>query len=178
MAITRQKKEEILAALKAQFADAKSIVFTAYSGLSVKDISKVRSVLREKNVACKVAKKTLIKIAAKDNGYDSIPDEIMEGPVAAIFAEDEVTGAKTIADLAKEYEALKLLGGLMDGEVLSLEQVTALSEMPSKEELLAKLIGSMKSPMSGLANSLAGVTRGLVYVLEAHRAKLAEETSS
>ena len=127
MAISRQKKEEILAELKEKFKGAKSVVFTAYSGLSVKDISTVRRALREKDVQCKIAKKTLIKLAAEDNGYKEIPDELMEGPIAAIFAEDEVSGAKTIGDLAKEFEQLKLLGGLMDGEILSLEQVTALS---------------------------------------------------
>ncbi len=167
-----------MADLQEKFKDAKSVVFTAYTGLSVKDFSKVRSALREKEVECKVAKKTLIKIAAKDNGYEEVPGEIMEGPVAAIFAQDEVTGAKAIADMSKEFEQLKLLGGLMEGKVLSLEEVTALSKMPSKEELLAKLVGSLQAPSSGLANTLAGVTRNLVYVLEAHRAKLAEADNS
>ncbi|OIP81125.1 50S ribosomal protein L10 [Candidatus Peregrinibacteria bacterium CG22_combo_CG10-13_8_21_14_all_44_10] len=177
MAVTRHKKLEILTDLKEKFKCAKSVVFTTYSGLSVKDLSKVRSALRANNVQCKVAKKTLINIAAQDNGYNEVPSEIMEGAIAAIFSDDEVTGAKTIATLSKEFNALKLLGGLMDGEVLSISQVEALSKMPSKEELLVKLLGSMKSPMSGLANSLAGVTRKLVYVLEAHRSKLAETES-
>ena len=172
MAVTRQKKEEVLADLQEKFKGAKSVVFTTCSGLSVKDFSKVRNALREKNVKCKVAKKTLINIAAKDNGYQDIPSELMEGSVAALFSEDEVSGAKVIADLAKKYEALKLLGGLMDGQILTLEQVSALSKMPSREELLSKLLGSLKAPMSGFANSLAGVTRKLVYVLEAHRKNL------
>lgn len=177
MAVTRHKKLEILTDLKEKFKGAKSVVFTTYSGLSVKDLSKVRSALRANNVQCKVAKKTLINLAAQDNGYNEVPAGIMEGAIAAIFSDDEVTGAKTIAVLSKEFNALKLLGGLMDGEVLSISQVEALSKMPSKEELLVKLLCSMKSPMSGLANSLAGVTRKLVYVLEAHRAKMAETES-
>lgn len=176
MAVTRQKKEEILADLKEKFEGAKSIIFSDYRGLSVHDIQKLRRALREKNVSYKVAKKTLIKLAAEDAGYKDIPAESMEGPVGVAFSyEDEVSAAKTLADLGKEFETLKLLGGLIEGEILSLDKVTALSQMPSKEELLSKLVGSLKAPSSGLANVLSGSIRNLVYVVEAHRQKLAEQ---
>ncbi|MBU0476587.1 50S ribosomal protein L10 [Patescibacteria group bacterium] len=175
MAITRKKKEGILADLKDKFKDAKSIVFSDYRGLSVQDMEDLRRTLREKNVSYKVAKKTLVRLAAADAGYKEIPTESMEGPVGVAFSyEDEVAAAKTLGDLGKKFEGLKLLGGLMDGDVLSIEKVQALSEMPSKEELLSRLIGSLQSPASGLANVLSGSVRNLVYVLEAHRQKLSE----
>ena len=176
MAVTRQQKEEALADLKEKFKDAKSVIFSDYRGLSVHDLEKLRRTLREKNVSYKVAKKTLIRIAAEDAGYKDIPDEAMDGPTGVAFSyEDEVSAAKTIGDLSKEFETLKLLGGLMDGDVLDIEKVTALSKMPSKEELLAKLVGSLKSPSSGLANVLGSAVRNMVYVLEAHRKNLEQQ---
>lgn len=176
MAITRQKKEEILADLKDKFKDAKSVIFSDYRGLSVSDMQKLRRALREKDVTYKIAKKTLVRLAAEDAGYKDIPAESMEGPVGVAFSyEDEVAAAKTLGDLGKEFESLKLLGGLMEGEILTLDKVTALSKMPSKEELLAKLVGSLKAPSSGLANVLGGAVRNFVYVLEAHRKNLEQQ---
>lgn len=175
MTITKQRKSEILADVEKKFEGAKSVVFSGYSGITVKDFSKVRRALREKKVGCKIAKKTLIKIAAKKHGYNDIPDDLMDGPVAALFSYgDEISGAKVIAEMSKKYEALKLLGGLMEGKILSREEVVALSKLASREELLAKMLGSLNAPASGVANSLAGVARKLVYALEAYRAKLAQ----
>lgn len=175
MTITKQRKSEILADVEKKFDGAKSIVFSGYSGITVKDFSKVRRALREKKVACKIAKKTLIKIAAKKYGYNDIPDTVMDGPVAALFSYgDEISGAKVIAEMSRKYEALKLFGGLMEGKVLSQEEVVALSKLASREELLVKMLCSLNAPASGFANALASVTRKLVYVLEAHRVKLAQ----
>ncbi|MFA6528312.1 MAG: 50S ribosomal protein L10 [Candidatus Gracilibacteria bacterium] len=176
MVVTRSKKEQVLDEVRKKFEGAKSVVFSGYTGMSVNDISKVRKELRSKNVAYKVSKKTLMKIAAKENGYENIPDDVLEGQVAAVFSyDDEITGAKTLAQLGKKYEALKLLGGLMEGKILSREDVAALSKMLSKPELLAKMLGSLQAPASGVVNCLAGVTRALVQVVEAYRKKLAEQ---
>lgn len=176
MVVTRSKKEQVLDEVRKKFEGAKSVVFSGYTGLSVNDISKIRKELRSKNVGYKVSKKTLMKIAAKENGYENIPDDVLEGQVAAVFSyDDEISGAKTLAQLGKKYEALTLLGGLMEGKILSKAEVAALSKMLSKPELLAKMLGSLLSPASGVVNCLAGVTRGLVQVIEAYRKKLAEQ---
>ncbi|MFA4891238.1 MAG: 50S ribosomal protein L10 [Candidatus Gracilibacteria bacterium] len=167
MPITRQKKEEILAELVKKFKEAQSIVFAQNKGLTVNQVQTLKRKLREKNADMKVAKKTLMKIAAKEAGYDvEIPDEVMVGAIGAVFSNDDVaTGAKIVYDYAKKNKALALLGGLLDGKVLTMEEVKALATLPSKEELMAKLVYLLKSPISGfhgvLNNTIAGFVRAL-----------------
>jgi large subunit ribosomal protein L10 len=147
MAITRQKKEEILAELVEKFKNAKSVAFGQYAGMSVTDISEMRNKMREEDVEFKVAKKTLMKLAAKEVGLE-LPDEILEGTVGAAFSyEDVVAGPKLLKATAKEIEVVKLLGGVMDGKVLSTSEMKELADLPSKEALLAKFVGMMQGPL-------------------------------
>jgi len=167
MPVTRQKKEEVLAELVQKFKDAKSVVFSENKGLSVFEMQELRGNLREKNAEIKIAKKTLIKLAAKEAGYDNIPDEIMTGAAGAVFSYDDiVAGAKTIYDYAKEHEALALLGGLLDGKVMDLKEANTLATIPSKEELLSKLVYILKSPISGFHGVLNNTLTGFVRVLD------------
>lgn len=168
MTITRKMKEETLAELIAKFKDAKSVIFSENKGLTVKEIQELRRNLREKKADLKVAKKTLIKLAAKEAGYTDIPDEIMPGSVGAVFSYDDVVaGAKEIYNYAKKHEALALLGGLLDGKVLNLADAETLATIPSKEELLSKLVYVLKSPISGFHGVLHGTLSGFVRALDA-----------
>jgi len=167
MPITRKQKEEILAGLVKKFKEAQSIVFAQNKGLTVNQVQELKRKLREKNADMKVAKKTLMKIAAKEAGYDvEIPDEAMVGAIGAVFSNDDVAaGAKIVYDYARKHKALALLGGLLDGKVMTMEEAKALAMLPSKEELMAKLVYLLKSPISGfhgvLNNTIAGFVRAL-----------------
>jgi large subunit ribosomal protein L10 len=168
MAISKKQKEDVLQELVEKFQKAKSVVFTEYRGLSVKQVGDVRKQLKEHGVEYKVAKKTLLSLAAQQAGFKAIPIEYMEGPISAVFSfEDEVSGPKVIYKLGKEYEGLTLKGGIMDGRLFGAEEAIQLAQIPSREELLAKLVGSMKAPISGFHGVLYGTMRQFVGTLQA-----------
>lgn len=159
MAITRQQKEEILQELIKKFGDAKSVSFGQYAGMSVSEMAEMRNKMREMGVEFKVAKRTLFKLAAKENGIE-IPDELMEGTVGAAFSyEDAVSGPKALKDASKKVKVVKLLGGVMEGKVISIQQMGELADLESREELLAKFVGMMRAPLQnfyGAINSPLG----------------------
>ena len=164
---TKQQKKELIKELAEKIKDSKAVVFSDFKGLTVKNMTLLRKELREKGIDFQVLKKTLITLALKDAGIEMDVAK-MEGQIAiATSANDEVEAAKIIAKAAKANENLKIAGGVLGTKVLSREEVVALSKLLSKEELLAKLVGSLKSPVSGLANVLAGNIRGLAQVLKA-----------
>ena len=166
MAITRQKKEEILAKLVASFESAKSIVFAKNKGLSVPDTRTLRAALRAENVSFTVAKKTLFKRAAESAKCD-FDMEVLEGAIGvAISSEDEVTPAKVIATFAKKNENLELIAGIIDGKFLGTDEIKSLSALPSKEELYAKMLGSMQAPLSGFVGIGNNLISGLVRTLD------------
>lgn len=164
---TKEQKKELVKKLAEKLKTSKAVVFSDYKGLSVKDMSKLRRELCSEGVDFQVLKKTLINIAIKDADLD-VDVRKMEGQIAlAISQGDEVAAAKIIAGLAKSNENIKIISGILGQEVISAEKVVALSKLPSKEELLAKLVGSINAPVSGFVNVLAGNLRGLVNVLNA-----------
>jgi len=166
MAITREKKETLVAALTEKIAGAKSVVFTDYSGLTVEELNEVRDKLREQGIEYKVIKNTLFKIAAKKAGLELDKDLILNHPIAVAFAaDDEVAPAKITYDYSKKNEKLAIVGGVLDGKQISDIMVKSLAQLPSREELYAKIVGSLASPMSGMVNVLSGNIRGLVNVL-------------
>jgi len=168
MAISKQKKEEVLQELVEKFQKAKSVVFAEYRGLTVKQVGDVRKQLRDKGVDYKVAKKTLLSLAAQKAGFKAIPTEYMEGPISAVFSyEDEVSGPKVIHTLGKEYEGLTLKGGMMDGEPFGPAQAVQLAQIPSREELIAKMLGSLQAPIQGFQGVLHGTIRKFVGTLQA-----------
>ncbi len=182
MAITKDKKQEILKELTDLFENAKSVVFSDYKGVSVKEFGNLRSKLREKDVAYKVAKKTLIKLASEQAGFKDLPEEVLEGQVGIAFAQnDEIAAAKTLFEFSKNNKNIKLLGALMEGRTLTKEETLELAQIPGKEELLAKLVGSIKSPINGFHGVLSSLLRNFVGVVSAYKDKLEEsgpETTS
>ena len=177
MAVTKEKKEEILQGLIESLKSAKSVVFSHYSGLDVKSMQELRTSLRDKNSEYKVAKKTLIKLAAKEAGLPELPNEVLDGPIGiAISFDDELSAAKAIYDFSKTHKEAVLIGAIIDGEILSKEEVNEFAKIPSREELYAKLVYTIKSPISGFYSTLHGVLRNFVGVLNAYKdSKPAEE---
>jgi large subunit ribosomal protein L10 len=163
MAVTKQQKEEILKELIDNFSKSKSVVFAANTGLSVKEISDFRGKLRENGGKYQIAKKTLIKLAAQKNDLPEINDEAVEGPIGVIFSfEDELFPAQAAAKFAKENEKLEVKGGIFFGDIVNAEKVLALSKIPSREELLAKLVGCIQAPISGFVGVGKSVISGFV----------------
>lgn len=167
MAITKQKKAEVVADLTEKLNSAKSAVFVNFSGLTVAAASKLRNECRSAGVNYLVAKKSLMKIAC-DSAKVAIDPKTFSGEVAiAMSAIDEVIAPKILAAFAKNNEAIKFVGGILDKKMLSREEIINLSKIPSKDELLSKLVGSLNAPISGFVNALAGNLRNLVGVLNA-----------
>ena len=173
-------KAAVVEEMKGKLQSAQGAVFVGFSGLSVADVTKLRRKFREGGVEYKVVKNTLTRIAADELGFNDL-DAVLEGPTAIAYsAEDTVAPAKILKDFIKETktEALTVKAGIADGQVIDAAAVEALASLPSREELLAKLVGSMQAPISGLVNVLQGNIRNMVYVLDAVRAKKAEQESA
>ena len=170
MAITREKKETLVADLVAKLQGAKSVVFTDYRGLTVEEIDEVRNQLRAEGIEFKVIKNTLFKLAAREAGIEISEDVTHGHPVAIAFAgDDEVAPAKITYTYSKKNDKFAIVGGILEGKQISDIMVKSLASLPGREELYAKLVGSLASPLSGMVNVLAGNVRGLVNVLSAIR---------
>lgn len=164
---TKDQKKKIVSDLAEKLKNSKAAVFSDYKGLPVKEMMALRKELRKQGIDFAVAKKTLMNLAFKKAKID-VDVRKMEGQLAiAISPEDEVEAAKIIAKNAKGNENLKILGGILETRFLGKEEVMELSKLPGKEELLAKLVGSLNAPVSGFVNVLAGNLRGLLNVLKA-----------
>ena len=133
------QKQSDIAELKEKFEKSKLVILTDYRGINVEDITKIRADLRKANCEYKVAKNTTLKFAAKEANLEGITD-LLEGPTAITFSyEDYVEPAKVLYDYAKNSEFYKIKGGIMDGKVISVDEVLKLAKLPSREMLLTQL---------------------------------------
>jgi len=164
-----QAKEPVVQEIREKLSASAGAVLTDYRGLNVAEVTELRRKLREAGVEYKVVKNTLTRLAAAEIGLQDL-NPYLEGPTAIAFGVgDPVAPAKIIAEFAKEHKELEIKAGVVDGKVIDVKGVKALAELPSREVLLAKLLGSMQSPMYGFAGSLQGVLRKFVYALDAVR---------
>ena len=166
MAKTKVQKGESLKQLTDSLADMKSVVFANFDAVGVKDADKLRKECRSEGVSVVVAKKTLLKKALKDSKIEG--DYNFDGGVASFFStKDEVAGPRIVKNFGKEHEGVKMLGGVVANEYYDGTQLMTLASLPSKDELLAKAVGSMIAPVSGFVGVLSGTMRQLVSVLAA-----------
>ena len=168
---TRQQKEQIVAGVADKFKKMKSAAFMSISGFTMNQADEFRAKAKEQGVEMFIAKKTLLALAAKEAGLDIDPQEFNGSILTAISFEDEVSAAKLLNELSKANDAVVFEAGVLEGGGLTADEVTQLAQLPSKEELLAKLVGSLNAPVSGFVNVLAGNLRGLVTVLDAIKDK-------
>ena len=173
----RPEKAGKVAELKDLLSSSKGAVLVDYCGLTVAEDTELRSKMREAGVKYMVAKNTFIRIAAKEAGVEGLDSYLEHNTAVAFSAEDPVAPAKILNDFSKDHNALELKAGILDGKVIALDEVKALAELPSRDELLAKLVGSMQAPISGLVNVLQGTIRNFVYTLEAVRQKKEQESA-
>lgn len=168
MPLSKEKKKKIVEDVKDKIARHKAVVFTDIKGLKVKDLTVLRKELNKEGIDYKMVKKTLFKISLPKGELSEFDPKEMKGEIAAAFGyEDEVSPAKILYKFSKGNENLKILGGIVGGKIFQKNQIVALANLPSREMLLSKLVGSIASPMSGFVNVLQGNLRNLVYVLNA-----------
>lgn len=183
MALTKAQKQVQLKELTEKMGSASSIIVTHYIGLTVSEVSELRKKLREKNAEMKVAKKTLMKIAAKDAGLPEFDESGMQGPVSLIMSfSDPLSGAQVAFAFGKSHDKVKILGGVYDGKVLTKQQAMELAKMPSREVLLAMFACMIRSPLvsfAGMCNSpLTGFARALKELAEKGGAEPGQQPAS
>ena len=173
MALTKSQKQNILEDLKEKIEKQKSMVFVDFKGIKVKDLSALRKKIKEVGGKLKAVKKTLIKLALEKPGLKF--DKNLEGEIAMIFAfEDSLSPLKEAYQFSRANVNLKILAGIFDGKFIEKEDVIVLAQLPSREELLARLVGTISNPISGLLNVLQGNLRNLVYVLSQLQTKVSQ----
>lgn len=168
MAITKAKKDTLVADLTTLLNDAKLTAYARYQGLTVAELQELRKAAREAGVKIKVVKNRLVRVAMKEIGVyqDTDTTGLVGQLVYAISSEDEVAPAKVLAEFAKTHPALELAGGFNNsGKAMDQAEITTLAKMPSKNELIAQVVAQLLSPIndtvSGVSGSLSGVISGL-----------------
>ncbi len=152
-----QQKQQIVADLSEKLKTAAAGVFVDYCGLTVEEDTELRNKLREAGIEYTVVKNTLTKRAANEAGYTDF-DEILNGPTAlALSFDDVVAPARVLAEFAKTKDVFEIKAGFMEGRAMSLEEITALSQIPSKDTLYAMLAGGLNSVIAGLARAIDAV---------------------
>lgn len=159
-------KEKKLAQYQQDFANAKVAVVAEYRGLTVAQLSELRSALFPQQAKFSVVKNTLVKRAIKGTDGAALED-YFQGPMAVLFGfDDEVKPTKTLKDFLQKAKIGEIKGGYMAGQKLSRQEVLDLADLPSIEELRGKLLGALNAPLAGLVMNLAGPQRALVTVLD------------
>lgn len=162
-----QEKQAAVAEVVDKMKRAQSLVVLDYRGLTVSEVSDLRSKFREAGVEYKVIKNNMLKRAADELKIEGI-DDYFKGPTAVAFGyEDPVAPAKILCKFVKDVNKTEIKGGLLDGKAMDSEGIQSLSKLPSKEELLAKMLGSLNAPITNFALALSAIPRGLACALKA-----------
>lgn len=166
---TLKKKEAVVDSIKEKLDASQSVVLIDYRGLTVAEVTDLRNQMRKAGVEYQVLKNTMIKRAADKAGIEGL-DPILEGPTAVAFGiNDPVAPAKILTKFAKDTKKIAIKGGVLAGKAIDVAAVENLAKLPSKEELIAKMLGSLNAPVTGLVMVLSGVTSKFVRTLEAIR---------
>ncbi|PLX72722.1 MAG: 50S ribosomal protein L10 [Desulfuromonas sp.] len=165
--MNRQTKEARVAEFAQKLKETKAAFLADYRGLNVEQATDLRRKLHDVGIEYRVVKNTLLRLAARDT-HAACLDEQLTGPTAvALVKDDPVAPAKALVEFAKANKAFELKAGVLEGKLLSVADITALSDLPSREELLAKMLGSLSAHATNFVGVLAAVPRSLVQVLSA-----------
>ena len=166
---TKAFKSEKIDAIKSKIEKAQVAIITEYQGLSVEEITKLRREIQKGGGDYMVTKNTLVKIAVKGTEYEALAEK-MTGPIALAFGfEDPVSPAKAVAKFIKDTKKGTMIGAVLDGQLLTEAETKALADLPTKEELFAKMLGSINSPASGIVGCVNGVMSALTRAMAAVR---------
>lgn len=164
---SRKQKEQIVKDLADKLKESKSLVLSNYQGMTVAEVQELKKKLKAQDGDFSVVKNSLFKLALKEAGIKDAEDKLFEGPVAVSFSKDEVLAAKETHLFSKDCKALEIQEGYLEGKTLSKEEIKNLAMLPSKEELIAKTVGTIKAPVSSFVNVLGGTVRGIVTAIKA-----------
>ena len=160
MALTKVQKAAQLTELKEKMKKSTSVMFAHYIGLTVGDVSDLRNQLKKSDAEMKVAKKTLMQLAAKDLNLPELTDDAMNGPVACIFSfSDPLTGAQVAFKFAKDHPQVELIGGIFEGKLISKDQAVAIAKIPGKTQLLGMFMAMCNGPLSSFARGLSELAK-------------------
>ena len=164
----RAEKSTSIAEFREKLSGVRGAVLTDFRGLSVADITELLSLLRKSEVEYKVVKNTLLDLAARETDKESLSPHYI-GPTAIAFSyDDPVAAAKVLSRFAKEQQAaFRLKAGILSGKVISVADIQALADLPSREVLIAKLLGTMQAPATNFVGVLAAVPASFVRLLDA-----------
>lgn len=163
--MVKEGKEELVEEIKNKLATSEITLLADYRGLNAHEMTDLRRKLREGGINFKIFKNTLMRIAAKECQLEEL-EQFLTGPTAVAFGfDDPAVAAKLLSGFADEHEALDIKGGILEGEVVSSLTLKTLASLPSREELLAKLVGNINLPIYKLVNLISSPVRGLVNIL-------------
>lgn len=168
MSLNLDQKKAVVAEVSAKLADAQAAMLAEYRGLTVAQMTELRRKAYGSQVYVRVVKNTLARRAVAGSSFECLQDH-MVGPLALAVSKDPVAVAKVLAEFAKGNEALKIKAGAMGGKLMSVEQVQALAKLPSREQLLATLVGTMQAPIVKFVRTLNEVPSKFVRTLAAVR---------
>jgi large subunit ribosomal protein L10 len=152
--------------IEARLKKSSAVILTDFRGLTVGEITQLRARLREAGVEYRVVKNRLLGIAGKSAGIEGF-GPMLEGPTAAAFvADDPVAAARVLQEFSRQSRKLAIKGSLVSGQVYDETRTRALADLPSRQELLARVVGGIAAPLTGLAGVLSALPRNLVYVLD------------
>ena len=168
MGLNLEQKQAVVSEIAAELAKAQSVIVAEYRGLTVGAVTNLRAKARKSGVYLRVLKNTLARRAVKGTSFEKLAEQ-MKGPLMYGIAEDPVAAAKVLQEFAKENELLVIKGGAMPNIVMSAQDVKTLASMPSREELLAKLVGTMQAPIAKLVRTMNEVPGKFARTLAAVR---------
>lgn len=172
---SKAQRQEMVDTLQQQLSDSPNLYLTDFTGLNVERMTDLRRRLRQAGVQYLVVKNTLMKRAMAANEIDSLDDHL-SGPTGMILAGDNsIEAAKVLTDFAKEHERPEIKIGLLDGKSVSPDEIVRLAKLPSREELLAQLAGTMQAPIAGFLGAMNAVLTQFAGALEALRAQRSAE---
>lgn len=169
---SKKQKQTTVASLEDGLKAAKAVVFANFQGLTVAQSEELRREARKENIDVLAAKKTLVRRALEALGLTDVNPKMFQGGVATFMAKsDEVSAARVVNTFAKKNEVVAIYGGILEGKFIDAAMVKSLASLPSKQELLGKMVGSLNAPISGFVNVNAAVLRSLFNVLNAYKDK-------
>jgi len=170
-----QKNVHQLAEITKALAASKAVILTEYAGLTVAEQNMLRAEAEKTNSAFLVTKNNLLRLALKDKSPElaTALDSFLNGPTAVLFGADAVSAAKTLSKFSEDHDKLKIKSGVMDDKVITIADISALSKLPSYEQLLGQLMAQLQAPAQALVRQLNAPMQKLVYGLDAIKAKIA-----
>jgi large subunit ribosomal protein L10 len=172
--LPKQYKIDAVSEFKEKLEQSEIAIATQYIGINVAQVTELRKSLREAGVEFKVYKNNLVRIALRDLGLEEAADA-MEGPTAWAFSSDPVAPAKLLKETARTVKFVSMKGGVLEGKAITADQLQALADLPSRDQLLAMVAGTVAAPIKKLLGALNATPRNLALVVEQVRQKKEEE---